>query len=98
MKSLITVCLAVAGSTAFAVELPLAASMQQTFSKHGSAKVTVMRGNDPSKTEAALSIVGPDYFCVKEEPAADAKCYPFTSVYWFENLADHSMVISLRHP
>jgi hypothetical protein len=98
MKSLTAVCLALACSTAFAVELPVAPSMQQIFSRHGSAKVTMMRGNDPAKTEAALSIVGPEYFCVKEEPAADAKCYPFSSVYWFENLADHSMVISLRQP
>ena len=98
MKSLTAVCLALATSTAFAAEQPPAASMQRIFSSHGVGKISVMHGNDPAKTDAVLSIVGPDYFCLKDEPAADSKCYPFSNVYWFENLADHSMVLSLRQP
>ena len=98
MKSLTAVCLALAASTALAVDQPPVAPMQRTFANHEHGKVSVMHGNDPAKTDAILAIVGPDYFCLKDEPAADSKCYPFSNVYWFESLADHSMVLSLRQP
>jgi hypothetical protein len=98
MKSLTAVCLALATSSALAAETTPAASMQHVFASHEHGNVSVLHGNDPAKTDAVLSIVGPDYFCLKDEPAAAAKCYPFSNVYWFESLADHSMVLSLRQP